>query len=55
MKPATRLQEEAQIIASLDADVSNPWKLSRAFGDLNQGKAYGFVTDLKRRYESAAT
>ncbi|GAQ85491.1 hypothetical protein KFL_002380040 [Klebsormidium nitens] len=42
-------QEEAHILASLDADVSNPWVTSRAFGDLNEGKAYGFVTDLRRR------
>lgn len=48
-EPASLLQEEAHILASLDADVSNPWVTSRAFGDLNQGKAYGFVTDLRRR------
>lgn len=42
------VEEEHHLLRSLDMDLRNPWKLS-TFNGLHMSKAYGLVTDLKRR------
>eukprot|EP00249_Psilotum_nudum_P005933 c19334_g1_i1 orf=204-1418(+) len=41
-------EEEDHLICCLDMDFRNPWKL-KTFNGCHRGKAYGAVTDLKRR------